>query len=86
MSGARKTIAKDRGALVNLITKREKTTKQASVNAYRNAFKQLIAIDAEATLNGHKSVLVMLRNEALAVVSKAKRTAKAKLRKARRKK
>lgn len=64
----RKEVVVSRAQLVNLVTKLENTKNQASVNAFRRAFKQLVLLDADATLNGYKSPIIMLRNEALAKV------------------
>ena len=59
----RKSVVENRGQLVNLICKKEKTTHQATVNAYRNAFKLLVEMDEKATLEGKKSIICMLRRE-----------------------
>ncbi len=61
---------KTRGELVNALTKLEKTKDQAVVNAVRNIFKRLIHLDAQATIDGFRAPLTLLRKESLAIVKK----------------
>ncbi len=62
--------AKNRGDIVNQVAKLEKTSDQASVNAFRQAFKRLIELDVKATLGGFRAPLTLLRKESLALVKK----------------
>lgn len=48
----------------------EKTKSQASVNAYRQAFKRLVELDFKATIDGFKSPIGMLRKEVLNMIKK----------------
>ena len=66
----KKPMFKNRNELVNEVAKLEQTKDQASVNAFRQAFKRLIELDIKATLKGFKAPLTMLRKEALAAVKK----------------
>lgn len=69
----KKEIVKDRSSLVNLLAKLEQTTKQASVNAYRQAFKKLLELEVAARKNGFASPLLMLRREAIARIKGKKK-------------
>jgi hypothetical protein len=66
----KKPLFKNRNDLVNEVCKREKTTDEASVNAYRQAFKRLVELDIWATVQGFKSPIGMLRKEALNTIKK----------------
>lgn len=68
-----KKIVTSRNELVNLLAKLEFTKDQASVNAYRQAFKKLKELDLAASLNGYQSPLVMLRKEVLASLKKKRK-------------
>ncbi len=66
----KKSAFKTRGELVNQVAKLEQTSDQASVNAYRNAFKRLIQLDVQATIDGLRAPITLLRKESLALVKK----------------
>lgn len=65
-------LFKNRSELVDEVAKLEDTKDQASVNAYRRAFKRLVKLDAKATIDGFRAPLTMLRKESLALVKKGK--------------
>ena len=66
----KKPAFKNRGSLVNEVAKLEQTKDQANVNAFRQAFRRLIQIDAQATIDGFRAPITMLRKESLALVKK----------------
>ena len=66
----KKNSFKNRGDLVNQVAKLEQTSDQASVNAYRQAFKRLVELDVRATLDGLRAPLTLLRKESLALAKK----------------
>lgn len=82
----RKTVVSTRASLANLITRLEGTKHQASVNAIRQAMKRLVQLDAQATLEGKKSPLVMLRREAAGIAHEQRKKAMLKAMKRKKKK
>lgn len=66
----KKPAFKNRNELVNEVAKLEQTTDEASVNAFRQAFKRLIELDVKCTLANLRPPITMLRKEALAIVKK----------------
>jgi hypothetical protein len=66
----KKTAFQSRAEIVNEVSKLEKTKDQASVNAYRQAFRRLVEMDMVATISGLRGPLTVLRKESLRKVKK----------------
>lgn len=70
MPRQRKTVVKDRTELAKVMTKFESGKSQSKIGDVREIFKKLIALEAAGYVAGRKSIMTMLRREAVAIAKK----------------
>lgn len=68
----RKKIVVDRNNLASILTKLEGGKSQIKLGDMRQAMKLIVTLEAALIATGHKSVLLMLRKEAMAKAKSAK--------------
>ncbi len=71
--GVRKQIVKDRSQLANVMAKLEGGKSEISVGDMRQALKLLVAVEAAGYKVGRKSIMTMLRKDAIAMAKKVKK-------------
>lgn len=69
----RKKLIKDKNHLASVIAKMEGKKSQATIGDIREILKILIALDAASFMSHKKSVLIMLRKEALKIAKEKKK-------------
>lgn len=66
----RKDIVKTRSELANVLAKLEKGKTEAKVGDIRQVLKWLVSVEAAGYLIRRKSILIMLRKDAIALAKK----------------